>query len=225
MWKEVRSGRKSCSTDLTVGEVVVGIGISFVPSFVSSNVDGGSFFWNLEFICAQIPLAYIFVYQECLFGRVNLNIWYVLCKQLLWTLPVVLLLLPFAALPFLGNATNLKDVYRYFLHVFAAHRKRHAHLCFRNLYNATLCFVGESTLHGCEAGAGLVTVLTAFALLLYIATATGVVKYGSASLQVLVQAVSLPLSDFVYTWSNFSWDCCICSILTFVTRVCYEELH
>ena len=58
--------------------MVVGIFISFLPDFFGVNRSSfGSPLWSLTFLMGQLPNALIYVLQERIFGRVNLDTWYV----------------------------------------------------------------------------------------------------------------------------------------------------
>lgn len=162
--------------------VVVGIFISFLPDFFGVNRSSfGSPLWSLTFLMGQLPNALIYVLQERIFGRVNLDTWYMLAKMYQWTIIFIIVLLPVNAIPNFGSADGISGV-------------------LSSLKEGFLCFLGQTHANGCQSGAGFVLFLASFAVLLSNAAGTALIKYGSASMQILVQAVALPLSDVVFTW-------------------------
>lgn len=169
--------------------IIGGLITDMVPSLFLDNDAHGpptSVFWTLMFFVGQIPNAIGSVYQEWAFAKAPLNVVYMLAWSNLGQFIFLVILAPLNFIPVFGGITPETFV--------------------DNFKNAALC-TGNALPGNPEcSNAGLMLFFAMGTMLLSGVFQSLLVKYGSASLYVVVSTLITPLAALAFTFSFLMGD-------------------
>jgi len=175
---------------LAVCVIMGGLFIALYPAIFEGSTEAGPIGWDVCFLVGSVPLSLMAVYQEKQFAEQPIHIAYMLGLSTFYQMITIFMSFPLDAIPDFGSSTfsNLID----------------------HQWEALQCFGGvdvPDVCPDCDCDTAWIPIF--LFTLAYIATnftQLGVVKYGNATFLFIVTTLSLPLSEFAFSWSLLMGD-------------------